>query len=64
MKYIIDELCMFKNDMELKLECLKLAIQSCCSCDAVDLARHYYQFLMENNENIPIQFSINNVSLN
>lgn len=55
---------MFRSDVELKLECLKLAIQCCCSCDAVDLARHYYQFLMENNENVPIQFSINKVSLN
>ncbi|XVN44347.1 MAG: hypothetical protein RCG16_02300 [Rickettsia hoogstraalii] len=55
---------MFKNDVELKLECLKLAIHSCCSYDAVDLAKQYYRFLIENNENVPIQFSINKVSLN
>ncbi|WP_341793877.1 MULTISPECIES: hypothetical protein [unclassified Rickettsia] len=55
---------MLRSDVELKLECLKLAIQSCCSYNAVDLAKQYYHFLIENSENVPMQFSINKVSLN
>ncbi|MFP3011728.1 MAG: hypothetical protein ACEY3D_01695 [Rickettsia sp.] len=51
---------MFRNDVELKLECLKLAIHSCCSYDAVDIARQYYHFLIENSENMPVQFFLNN----
>ncbi|WP_341788933.1 hypothetical protein [Rickettsia endosymbiont of Lasioglossum villosulum] len=54
------ELCMFRSDVELKLECLKLAIQSCCSYDAVDVAKQYYRFLVENSENVPVQFLFNN----
>ncbi|WP_342170127.1 MULTISPECIES: hypothetical protein [unclassified Rickettsia] len=51
---------MFRSDVELKLECLKLAIQSCCSYDAVDVAKQYYRFLVENSENVPVQFLFNN----
>ncbi len=51
---------MFRSDVELKLECLKLALQSCCSYDAVDLAKQYYCFLVENSENVPAQFLFNN----
>ncbi|UCM85577.1 MAG: hypothetical protein LF885_06395 [Rickettsia endosymbiont of Culicoides impunctatus] len=49
---------MFTSDIELKIECLKLAIQSHCSCDAVDVATNYYNFLIGQNDNIPFALTL------
>ena len=51
---------MFTSDIELKMECLKLAIQSNCSCDAVDVATNYYNFLIGQNDNIPFVLALTN----
>jgi hypothetical protein len=51
---------MFISDIELKIECLKLAIQSHCSCDAVDVATNYYNFLTGQNDNIPFTLALTN----
>ncbi len=51
---------MLRSDIELKMECLKLAIQSNCSCDAVDVATHYYNFLIGQNGNITFTLPFTN----
>lgn len=51
---------MFTSDIELKMQCLKLAIQSHCSCDAVDVATNYYNFLTGQNDNIPFALALTN----
>ncbi|WP_375318646.1 hypothetical protein [Candidatus Tisiphia endosymbiont of Oplodontha viridula] len=48
------------HDLDLRMKCLELAIQSHCSCDAVDVATNYYNFLTGQNDNIPFALALTN----
>ena len=33
------------NDLDLRMKCLRLEIQSSCSCEVTNIAMEYYNFL-------------------
>lgn len=38
------------NDVDLRMKCLELAIQSSCSCEVTNIAMEYYNFLTGKND--------------
>ena len=38
------------NDLDLRMKCLELAIQSSCSCEVTNIAKEYYNFLTGKND--------------
>ncbi|EER22574.1 hypothetical protein REIS_1808 [Rickettsia endosymbiont of Ixodes scapularis] len=45
---------MLNNDLNLRMKCLELAIQSSCSCEVTNIAMEYYNFLTAKND--PMMF--------
>ncbi|KDO02751.1 hypothetical protein REISMN_01720 [Rickettsia tamurae subsp. buchneri] len=41
---------MLNNDLNLRMKCLELAIQSSCSCGVTNIAMEYYNFLTGKND--------------
>ncbi len=45
---------MLNNDIELRMKCLELAIQSNCSCEVTEIAMKYYNVLIGQNNSMMI----------
>ncbi|MCC8399468.1 MAG: hypothetical protein LN563_02700 [Rickettsia endosymbiont of Platyusa sonomae] len=50
---------MLDNDLDLRMKCLELAIQSSCSCEVTNIAREYYNFLTCRNDPMTIISAFN-----
>jgi hypothetical protein len=47
------------NDLDLRMKCLELAIQSGCSCEVTNIAMRYYNFLTGKNNPILVISAFN-----